>query len=78
VSYVDGTLKDIPGIETIRELPSFRRMEMLTQPGAVFRPTIDCFTRPGSVQLVNSSQTALETDYTKIRQLEFEGLFQLL
>lgn len=45
VSYSAGILKDIPGLETIRSLASFRRMEMFTQPGAVFAPTIDCFTR---------------------------------
>jgi hypothetical protein len=45
VSLVEGTLKDIPGMETIRNLPSFRRTEMLTQPGAKLRPTVDCFTR---------------------------------
>ena len=51
VSYKKGTVRDIPGLEVIRALPSFRRMEMMTQPGATLNPTIDCFTRPGSVQV---------------------------
>jgi len=45
VAHEEGVLKDIPGILQIRSLGSFRRLEMMTQPGATLRPTIDCFTR---------------------------------
>jgi len=78
VAHEEGVLKDIPGIQQIRSLGSFRRLEMMTQPGAILRPTIDCFTRPGSVQLVNKSNEALLADYNTIRGLELHGLFQLL
>lgn len=78
VSYSSGTIKDIPGIDIVRTLPSFRRVEMLTQPGATIVPTIDCFTRPGSVQLVHEDSEALERDYEKVRELELEGLFDLM
>jgi len=78
VSHEIGTLKDIPGIPVIRNLTSFRRLEMLTQPGAFVRPTIDCFTRPGSVQLVNETADALQNDYDQIRKLEKAGLFDFL
>eukprot|EP00600_Ochromonadales_sp_CCMP1393_P003118 CAMPEP_0174978690 /NCGR_PEP_ID=MMETSP0004_2-20121128/14353_1 /TAXON_ID=420556 /ORGANISM="Ochromonas sp., Strain CCMP1393" /LENGTH=988 /DNA_ID=CAMNT_0016230109 /DNA_START=105 /DNA_END=3071 /DNA_ORIENTATION=+ len=78
VSYNEGTLKDIPGIEALRKLPSFRRMEMLTQPGAALHPTIDCFTRPGSVQMVNASAAQMQADYEQIRTLEKAGMFELL
>jgi hypothetical protein len=50
---------------------------MMTQPGAMLLPTIDCFTRPGSVQLVNDSLPQLEEDYEKIRKLEDNGMFAL-
>lgn len=78
VSYETGTLKDIPGLDTIRQLSSFRRMEMMTQPGAHFVPTIDCFSRPGSVQLVNATEEGLKKDYESIRSLEMDGLFELM
>jgi len=78
VSLSEGTLKDIPGMHTIRNLSSFRRMEMLTQPGATLHKTVDCFTRPGSVQLVNASQQQLQADYETIRSLEKEGMFELM
>lgn len=45
VSYQAGQVLDIPGIELLRDLPSFRRMEMMTQPGSALHCTIDCFTR---------------------------------
>ena len=54
VSHQSGVVKDITGIESIRVLSSFNRMEMMTQPGSVIKPTIDCFTRPGAIQLVNA------------------------
>eukprot|EP00596_Hydrurales_sp_CCMP1899_P000255 CAMPEP_0119051766 /NCGR_PEP_ID=MMETSP1177-20130426/73276_1 /TAXON_ID=2985 /ORGANISM="Ochromonas sp, Strain CCMP1899" /LENGTH=963 /DNA_ID=CAMNT_0007031083 /DNA_START=116 /DNA_END=3007 /DNA_ORIENTATION=- len=78
VSHESGVLRDIPGLEEIRNFQSFRRMELMTQPGAVLAPTIDCFTRPGSVQMVSSTKDGLMADYTRIRELEKEGLFDLL
>lgn len=57
---------------------SYRRCEMMTQPGAHIRPTIDCFTRPGSVQLVNENEDELAKDYEAIRHLEVKGLFELI
>lgn len=73
-----GILKDIPGLEIIRNMSSFRRLEMLTQPGAVLPPTIDCFTRPGSVQMVNDVEAKLVEDYGRIRELEVRGLFEVI
>lgn len=69
-------LQDIPGLAMITAMDSFRRVEMLTQPGNLVLPTIDCFTRPGSVQMVGKDRLALEVDYNKIRALEFNGLFR--
>ena len=53
VSKVSGTLIDIPGLDTVRSLPSFRRLDMHTQVGSRVHVTVDCFTRPGSFQLVH-------------------------
>jgi hypothetical protein len=78
VSYANGTLRDIPGLDEIRDFKSFRRMELMTQPGAIISPTIDCFTRPGSVQMVSQTIEGLDQDYTRIRELELKGLFELL
>jgi len=77
VSYANGLVVEIPGLDRIRDLPSFRRCEMMTQPGAVLRQTTDCFTRPGSVQMVSKTAGELQEDYEVIRQLEHNGLFHL-
>ena len=77
VAYRKGLVLDIPGLEDIRALPSFRRIEMMTQPGATLLPTVDCFTRPGSVQLVSDTEEGLRQDYERIRALEHDGLFHL-
>ncbi|CAM9247499.1 unnamed protein product [Phaeothamnion confervicola] len=73
-----GRVHSVPGVDVIRSLPSFRTLEMSAQPGSLLRPTTDCFTRPGSVQLVNESAEALLADYEAIRSLEESGLFDLV
>ena len=78
VSYQSGTIKDIPGLDEIRGFSSFRRMELMTQPGATLSLTTDCFSRPGSVQMVNNTAEGLLTDYQRIRSLENSGLFALM
>ncbi len=68
-------IRSIPGVDKIAELPSFRRIELSTQPGTLLQPTVDCFSRPGSVCLVSSSPAELDRDYATIRDLESKGLF---
>ena len=46
---------------------------MLCQPGSHIKSTIDCFTRPGSVQMTNNDGSLLEKDYNYIRSLEVNG-----
>lgn len=45
VSYQEGHVVDIPGLDIVRGFSSVRKCEMLTQPGNQLRKTIDCFTR---------------------------------
>ena len=68
----------LPGVAEIRELASFRKIEMHTQPGSTVAPTIDCFTRPGSVQLVHEDEAVVLADHARIRALEESGLFELV
>ena len=69
-------VKGLPGVDSIRGLASFRKVELAVQPGMHQAKTIDCFTRPGAVQLVNEDPTALAADVAAIRDLELNGLFQ--
>ena len=75
MSFQSGTIKDIPGLDEIRELPSFIRVDMMTQLGAVLSPTTDSFTKPGCVQLVNDTVDGLVADYNHIRELESSDMF---
>jgi hypothetical protein len=50
---------------------------MTAQAGSVLRQTVDCFTRPGAVQLAHADAAVLQADYDAIRQLEKQGLFEL-
>jgi biotin carboxylase len=76
VAQRNGVVKALPGLDTIRALPSFRSLGLAIQPGMTQKRTVDCFTRPGSVQLVNADAKQLEIDVAAIRQLEIDGLFE--
>lgn len=70
VSHQNGILKDTPGLTEIRSMESFRSLTMLTQAGRLISPTIDCFTRPGAVQMVHELTVQLEADCQRIREME--------
>ena len=72
----DGVVHGLPGVDVIRNLPSFQKIELAIQPGMEQKKTIDCFTRPGSVQLVHDDEAVVLQDYETIRQLEENGLFE--
>lgn len=72
VSYTRGTLKSI-NVHLVRSLKSFCKMELAVQPGSAIVPTIDCFTRPGSVQLIHPDPDVVQADYDRIRTIENEG-----
>jgi len=76
VSRQDGVIAALPGVDTIRALPGFRKMGLAVQPGMAQKRTVDCFTRPGSVQLVADNDIALARDVAAIRALEIQGLFE--
>ena len=57
-----------------------RRFRRIIDPAddsaAIAVPTIDCFTRPGSVQLVHEDEAIVLADHARIRALEGAGLFE--
>ena len=77
VSRIEGVIKSIPGIDIVMNLKSFVKCEMCVQPGDNLKKTIDCFTRPGSIQLMHEDEKVVERDYERIRELEIEGMFVL-
>eukprot|EP01038_Epipyxis_sp_PR26KG_P016136 gene16136-21931_t len=76
VSRCAGMIRSIPGHDIIKSLPSFRSVNWDVQVNEYCPITIDCFTRPGCVQLVADNEEDIERDIAIIRSLELEGLFQ--
>ncbi|KAJ8603981.1 hypothetical protein CTAYLR_003356 [Chrysophaeum taylorii] len=77
VSRQRGVVKALH-VDKITALKSFAKMELAVQPGSKLAPTIDCFTRPGAIQLVHPDPAVVEADYRAIRALEEESrLFEL-
>ena len=56
VSRHSGMVRGFPGEALIRALPSFRTMHWECKVGSFIPRTVDCFTRPGCVQLVTDSE----------------------
>ena len=76
VARQTGLVRQLPGVDAIRALRSFRHMELAVQPGMKQCATIDCFTRPGAVELVHDDDAVLAADVEVIRGLEGDGLFE--
>lgn len=77
VSKQEGVVK-VCNVEKVRRLKSFAKMELAVQPGSTISPTVDCFTRPGSIQLIHPDPAVVQADYDEIRRLEDAGeLFTL-
>lgn len=74
VSRYGGIVRSLPGEEAIRKLPSFRSLSWDVKPGDYCSKTIDCFTRPGCVQLVADTEEEAERDLEAIHDLELYGL----
>jgi len=70
VSYSRGTVKSTPGLDLIKDMPSFVYLETGIKEGSEVEHTVDLFTSVGSVILVNFDRRGLERDVARIRQLE--------
>ncbi|KAE8881417.1 hypothetical protein PF005_g11043 [Phytophthora fragariae] len=78
VSYKNGVLKSTPGIAEIEKMPAFLKKEIFVAPGDNVRQTVDMFTTPGSIMLTHKDRDVLEGNLARIRELEVEGLFELV
>ena len=74
VSRYGGIVRSLPGDAIIRKFPSFRSISWEVKPGDYCHKTIDCFTRPGCVQLVAATEEDAERDLEAIHDLELFGL----
>lgn len=70
VSYTEGTVKETPGYDLIRNLPSFVCLETHIKQGSKVKKTVDISTDCGSLVVVNSDEEALARDIEIIRLIE--------
>mmetsp|Transcript_18867 Transcript_18867/g.58077 ORF Transcript_18867/g.58077 Transcript_18867/m.58077 type:complete len:487 (-) Transcript_18867:1755-3215(-) len=52
----------------LTQLPSYHALEWHVKPGDFAALTTDCFTRPGSVQLIHADPTVLKRDYDRLQK----------
>jgi hypothetical protein len=64
----------MPGEKIMRSLPSFYSISWEVKVGDFVKTTIDCFSRPGVVQLMNESEEQLEKDTVIVHSLGKFGL----
>lgn len=72
VARYGGIVRSFPGDALIRKLPSFRGISWEVAAGGYCHKTIDCFTRPGCVQLVADTEDEADRDFEAIHALEKE------
>jgi hypothetical protein len=70
VSYSRGIVKETPGFDIIKELPSFTYLETGVRKGTKVEYTVDLFTGIGSAILMHHDEDVLAKDIETIRQLE--------
>jgi len=78
ISHQRGRVVSDAGMRAIEALPSYAGSISLAQPGDVITPTVDLFTCPGIVYLVDPDREVLRRDYERLRELErTQGVFEV-
>ncbi|CAK5018070.1 unnamed protein product [Aphanomyces euteiches] len=77
VSYARGFIESCPGYDVVESLASYHRRYMLTHVGHMLVPTVDVFTKPGSIWLLHESKDVIEDDIKTIRELERDGFWKI-
>ena len=77
ISQHAGKIVSAKGMETIEALPSFAGSIAVSQPGELLERTVDLFSCPGMIYLVDADRERLRADYERLRELEADGLFEL-
>ena len=78
ISHQAGRVISDAGMRAVEALPSFAGAIAMAQPGDLITPTIDLFSCPGMIYLVDPDRDLLRRDYERLRELEETvGLFEL-
>lgn len=78
ISRHEGRIVDDAGMREIEALPSFAGTISMLGPGDQLKKTVDLFSCPGIIYLVDPDRERLKADYDRIRQLDASGsVFEL-
>jgi len=73
ISQHEGRIVSDAGMREIEALPSFAGTISMLGPGDQLKKTIDLFSCPGIIYLVDPNREQLKTDYDRIRELDAAG-----
>lgn len=78
ISHQAGRVVSDAGMRAVEALPSFAGSIAMAQPGDEITPTVDLFSCPGMIYLVDPDREVLRRDYERLRELEETvGLFEV-
>lgn len=78
ISQHEGRIVDDAGMREIEALPSFAGTISMLGPGDQLKKTVDLFSCPGIIYLVDPDREQLKADYDRIRELDAAGaVFEL-
>ena len=77
ISRHEGRIVSAEGMRAVEALPSFAGSIAVLQPGDTLERTVDLFSCPGMIYLVDPDPERLRADYERLRELEADGLFEL-
>ncbi|HWM54946.1 MAG TPA: ATP-grasp domain-containing protein [Solirubrobacterales bacterium] len=77
ISQHEGRIVGADGLRRIEALPTFAGSIAMLGPGDELKRTIDLFSCPGMIYLVDPDRERLKADYDQLRELEAEGLYEL-
>ncbi len=77
ISQHEGRIVGADGLHRIEALPTFAGSIAMLGPGDELKRTIDLFSCPGMIYLVDPDRERLKADYDRLRELEAEGLYEL-
>lgn len=76
ISFSSGIVKSVKHIDTISNLPSYKKLKM-PDINQEIKLTTDVYSSPGWVALSHSCADQLNADYQRIVDLERKGMFEL-
>ncbi len=73
ISQHEGRIVADAGLREIEALPSFAGTISMLRPGDQLKRTVDLFSCPGIIYLVDPNRAQLKADYDRIRELDASG-----